>query len=81
MNKETKERRREVMNKTVDTFIRGEIREGLARLEKSHIHLFKRMYARGDMDKDITDVINEMPQEKLEWALTQVENSLKKRES
>lgn len=41
--------------------------------------LFKKMYAGGDLTKPIEAVVRAMPEEKMDWALTQIENTLKKR--
>lgn len=66
------------MNPTVAEFIRKQIKEGLTLLpEKSQI-LFKRMYSHKDPDKPIDAIIDAMPTDQLDWALTQVQNSLKK---
>ena len=57
-------------------YARSEIKAGLAQLPESHGFLFKRMYANGDLDMDINTVVDIMPEEKLDWAMTQVNNSL-----
>ena len=40
--------------------------------------LFKRMYAHGNLDADINSVVDSMPAEKLDWAMQQVYNTLRK---
>lgn len=66
------------MNKTVSNFTKQQIKEGLKQLPDSWQMMFKRMYAHNSFDCDIETVVNNMPDEKLDWALSQVENSLKK---
>ena len=66
------------MNKTVDSFIRKELKDGLAKLPESNQMMFKRIYSHLDLDESINNIVDFMPDEKLNWALTQVENSLKK---
>jgi hypothetical protein len=36
------------------------------------------MYSHENLDADINDVIDMIPEDKLDWAMQQVENSLKK---
>jgi len=66
------------MNNTVIEFTRNAIKEGLAKLPESNHMIFKRMYSHKNLDADINDVVDNMPDDRLGWALTQVENSLKK---
>ena len=66
------------MNKTVVAFIREQIKKGLAQLEDAHRLRFNRMYSHENLEKPVNDVVDTMPEEKLNWALTQVENSLLK---
>ena len=66
------------MNETVITFIRNKIKEGLGKLSEEHKLTFNRMYSFENLDKDVNEVVDEMPEEKLDWALTQVENSMRK---
>ena len=54
------------MNITIAILTRKKIKEGLTKLPESWQNMFKRMY--GD--------VNTMPDEKLDLALTQVENSI-----
>lgn len=66
------------MNNTVSNFTREEIKQGLKQLPESWQLMFKRMYSHDNLDCDIEIVVDNMPDEKLDWALTQVENSLSK---
>lgn len=74
------------MNDTIKDFAKTQIIEGLKKLPERWINKFKLMYGRDSRDesveeiyaKSIEDVVNGMPEEKLDWALQQVENSLKK---
>jgi len=68
------------MNKTVVNFIREEIKKGLAQLEDKNRLLFNRMYSHDNLERPVNEVVDDMPEEKLNWALTQVENSLRKKE-
>jgi hypothetical protein len=66
------------MNKTIEKFAREKIKEGLAKLTQGNHHKFKMMYANGAMSLDVDDVVDAMPADKLDCALSQVENTLRK---
>jgi hypothetical protein len=77
------------MNKTISDFTRKTILEGLRKLPDSHLRMFKLMYGRKNGKRSveeaeqmpIDDVAAEISEDKLSWALTQIENSLMKLES
>lgn len=54
------------------------MKQGLAQLPEDWQTMFKRMYSHGHLDADINDVVDSMPDDKLDWAMQQVEESLKK---
>ena len=66
------------MNDTVIEFMREEIKERLIALPESNHKLFKRMYSPQNLDKDINKVVDDMPEEKLDWALSQVQKTVAK---
>lgn len=66
------------MNKTIETFTREKILEGLAKLPDDWQHTFRRMYSHKDLTRPIDQVVACIAPDKLDWALTQVENSIKK---
>jgi len=74
------------MNQSIEKFARQSIIDGLRKLEERHQERFKLMYGRHGGARSveeakamsIDDVVNEIPGEHLNWALTQVENSVKK---
>ena len=68
------------MNKSLASFARERIKEGLKSLPRGEQEMFKRFYAQGHLELPINIVVENMPDVKLDWALTQVQNSLKKRE-
>lgn len=65
------------MNDQLQTFARGQIKEGLMQLPERCHDLFKRMY--GSLDMDIDEVVNTMPAEKLERAMDQVQTTIVQR--
>lgn len=43
--------------------------------------LFKRMYSYKNLKADINDVVDALPEDKLNWAMQQVQRTLDKKES
>lgn len=65
------------MNSLMVNYARNKIEEGLLDLSEKHRIMFKRMYSAKNLKLPINDVIKNIPEEKLDWALTQVQNTLK----
>lgn len=71
------------VNATIEAFTRKTLLAKLSKLPDSNQRLFKLMYGRNGGKRTVEDaesmniesVINEMPAERLDWALTQVENT------
>lgn len=68
------------MNDELQTYARKVIKEGLAELPEDNHLFFKRMYSHKNLDADINDVVDNMPEGKLETAMWQVSNTLKNKE-
>lgn len=67
------------MNEQLQKFARDELKKGLAQLPKSWQHRFKQMYApKGQLDLAIDKVVDQIPVDHLDWAMTQTKNSVKK---
>lgn len=64
------------MNKALKEFARQNLKDGLAKLPKYSRLLFKKMYSHDDLDKNINDVVDDMDESKLDWAMQQVQRSL-----
>lgn len=67
------------MNKTLSAFARQQLKEGLAQCSEAQRHLFKQMYSHKDLQRPIDEVVEAMPDDKLDWAMQQVESTLAKR--
>lgn len=65
------------MNDTLKAFARKTLKAGLAECSKDQQHFFKRIYA-DDLDLPIDVVVDRMPENKLDWAMQQVENTIRK---
>ncbi len=66
------------MNNEIQEFARNSLKEGLALCTDAQRHLFKRMYSHDNLELDIIEVVNNMPEEKLDTAVLQVQRTLDK---
>jgi len=66
------------MNKEVEKFIKKELKSGLSKLPKKWQKTFRLMYDHKNKYLDINGVVDNLKEDKLDWALSQVQNSLKK---
>lgn len=66
------------MNYKLQKYARTELKAGLAQLHEAWQMTFKRMYSHHSLNADINQVVYRMPQEKLDWAMQQVERSIDK---
>lgn len=64
------------MNIELAQYARDYIKERLAKLPLHNHKVFKRMYSPLDLDADINDVVDSMPDTRLDWAMTQVQRSV-----
>jgi len=65
------------MNKSILNFAKQEIKKYLHQCSEPQQMIFKRMYSYNNLTLPIDEVVDNMPDEKLDWALTQVQNTLK----
>lgn len=66
------------MNTELQTYARKTLKEGLALCTEAQQHFFKRMYAHGDLELPINDVVDNLEVDKLDWAMQQVQETLDK---
>lgn len=66
------------MNEELQTFARNQLKEDLALLPEANQRIFKRMYSHENLEADINDVVDAMPEEKLDWAMQQVQRTIDK---
>jgi len=73
------------MNKTLQNFARTEIKNGLAKLTEAQRRIFKLMYAPFEKGKtvkeriekySINEVVDLIEEDKLDWAMQQVQRTL-----
>jgi len=65
------------MNSQLEKFARDTLKEGLAELTEANHLIFKRMYSPDDLTLDINEVVDSMPSNRLDWAMQQVERSIR----
>ena len=64
------------MNNELQDFARRTLLDGLGQCTDGQVRKFKLMYAGGNLERSIEDVVANMPEEKLDWAMQQVERTL-----
>ena len=69
------------MNEQLLKFAKDTLKEGLSKCDEGQQRRFKQMYSHGNLDMDISEVVESMPEEKLDWAMQQVQRTLDKREA
>jgi hypothetical protein len=68
------------MNKELEQFARQRIKEGLAKCTDDERMIFTRMYSPKNLSAPIGIVVDGVPVDRLDWAMTQVSNTLDRRE-
>ena len=66
------------MNDQIQEFARQALKNGLAECTEGQQGVFKRMYSFDDLFRPIDAVVDRMPDEKLDWAMRQVQSTLDK---
>lgn len=66
------------MNTTIEKYARNQIKQLLAQCNEEQQMIFKRMYSHRNLDLPIDAVVDNMPVEKLDWALSQCECTIDK---
>ena len=69
------------MNEQMQQFARDFLKTVLAKLPASNCLIFNRMYSPDDLEASVSDVVDDMPEERLDWAMQQVQRSLQKLEA
>jgi len=65
------------MNNAIQEFARTQLKEMLGKCTEAQQILFKRMYSHNNLSLDIGEVVDNMPEEKLDWAMQQCQRTLK----
>lgn len=60
----------------IDKFRRDELKQLLAQCTPGQHHVFRLMYSHKDLEKPIEKVVDDMPPERIDWAICQVETTI-----
>jgi len=69
------------MNKELRDFGRKKLKEGLAKCTEKQQALFKQMYAFENRQESVDYAVDHMQEDKISWAMEQVEKTVLKNES
>ena len=64
------------MNDQLQTIARNTLKNDLPQCTEAQQLMFKRMYAHDNLDLSIKDIIDQIPEDKLDWAMQQVQRTL-----
>lgn len=64
------------MNKELETYARTYLKRNLRKCESDQFMRFKRMYSHKDLTKSIDETVDNMPVDRLDWAMQQIERTL-----
>lgn len=64
------------MNIELQEYARATLKVNLFKCTDAQQLCFKRMYSHDDLELPINDVVDKMPDTMLDWAMTQVSNTL-----
>lgn len=68
-------------NQTIINFTKERLKILLTECTDGQQLLFKRMYSNGNLNLSIYDTVDQMDDNRLEWALSQVERTIEKNNS
>ncbi|KKN78318.1 hypothetical protein LCGC14_0351770 [marine sediment metagenome] len=68
------------MNNQLQKFARDSLKKGLSQCTTAEKLLFKRMYSHNNLDLHIDKVVDNMPEDRLDWAMQQVQRTVDKKE-
>jgi hypothetical protein len=68
------------MNSQLQSFARENLKQRLKECTEAQQHMFKRMYSHDDLERPIDEVVNQMPESTLDWAMDQVRRTIEKNE-
>lgn len=66
------------MNDQLQTYAKDTLKEGLAQCTEGEQLLFKRMYAHANLELSIDEVVDQVEDDRLDWAMEQVQRTLDK---
>jgi hypothetical protein len=70
-----------MQNKTLIAAGRKILKDLLPKCTEAEQHMFKRFYSNDDLARSVEEAIDNMDPDRIDWAITQVENALSKSEN
>ncbi len=67
------------MNNEIQQFARNSLKSKLGLCNEAEQLMFKRMYSHKDLSLAMGEVVDNMPEERLDWAMEQVQRTLDKK--
>ena len=64
------------MNDQLQDYARAKLRRDLFECTEAQQLVFKRMYSHKNLEASIGDIVDNMPEEKLDWAMDQVKRTV-----
>ena len=65
-------------NDTIKQFAKTQLKELLSKCTEGQQLMFKRMYCHENLESSIEDAVDQMPDGKIDWAMTQIERTIEK---
>lgn len=65
------------MNKILQEFAREQLKKSLHKCYPTQRRMFARMYSHKNLFLSVDEMVDEMPADRLDWAITQVDNTVK----
>ncbi len=69
------------MNEKLLSFAKDELKHGLEQCTDDQVLMFKRMYSHGNLKASINEVVEAIPEDKLDRAMQQVQRTLDKKKA
>ncbi len=66
------------MNETLKTAAKDILKNLLSQCTEPQQFMFKRMYCHKNLDLPINEAVDQMPEDKINWAITQCEKTVEK---
>lgn len=67
------------MNNQLQKYARDTLKDGLSKCTDAQRHLFKLLYGDKDTKIHINEVVDQIPEDRLDWAMRQVQRTLRKK--
>jgi len=70
-----------MQNETIKNFAKEQLKGLLSQCTEGQQLMFKRMYCHRNLELPINEAVDQMADDKIDWAMTQVERTIEKNEA